>query len=551
MNRRKFIKQFSAGAVAPLALSGLPIQAMARPTPLARLAQSATNGKVLVLVQLHGGNDGLNTLVPVNDYDQYRNLRGRLGLANSGGRGVIPLDNSLALERQVALHPEMGPFKALYDQGLATIVQGVGYANTNGSHFRSRDIWYMGGSFDEYLPSGWLGRYLDGVYPDFPAAYPTEQVPDPPAIELGTGVSLAFHRENGIPMATSLQNPEAAVIGGGQGAVAPPNSLNGSLYTQELQWLLEVEEKANQYGQRIQDLWAQGRNSSVEYPTEYPLDVPPHLKVNELSPQLKGVARLLAAGIQTPVFLVRLSGFDTHSEQAVANNPSYGWHAILLHHLSTAIKAFMDDLQALGLADKVLVSTFSEFGRRALDNSSYGTDHGTTAPMFLFGKALKGGLIGTNPDLSPTGLAERFGNLNQQHDYRQVLSALLYDWLGADQAAIERTLFAPYMDIRVDLFGQFTGTEPNAFLAQRYRMDAIMPNPVKSTAVLGFYVNDRTHVHLALYNAQGKRVQTWVDKAMAPGQHSVRVDLSSLPTGPYVYTLRVRGLKISKRLLKA
>ena len=159
MKRRGFLKKIPiAAASAPVGLNGLPVGLLAK-GQLQQVVSSTSNDKVLVLIQLHGGNDGLNAVIPIDQYAQYYNLRPNIAIPDNGSRGYIPLDSTLASADQVGLHPDMVGTKALYDQGKAAIVQGVSYENHNGSHFRSRDIMFMGGDYDDYLGSGWMGRY--------------------------------------------------------------------------------------------------------------------------------------------------------------------------------------------------------------------------------------------------------------------------------------------------------------------------------------------------------------------------------------------------------
>jgi len=194
MKRRNFIKRLPLIASAPIVLNSIPLRVMSQGSHLARLAATSANDKVLVLIQMHGGNDGLNTVIPVDQYAEYYNLRPNIAISDNGPRKYIPLDSSLPIENQVGVHPDMESLKELYDRARVNIVQGISYENANGSHFRSRDVMFMGGSFDDYFNSGWIGRYLDYEFPGYPEAYPSPTMPDPLAIEFGSNISLAFHR---------------------------------------------------------------------------------------------------------------------------------------------------------------------------------------------------------------------------------------------------------------------------------------------------------------------------------------------------------------------
>ena len=194
MRRRQFIKKLSLAAV-PFTLGGIPLRLMAE-NSLTRMAQQSTNDRVLIILQMHGGNDGLNSIIPVEAYDLYYQWRANIAIpAKNSLRKMIPLDSTLPPNAQVGLHPDMIAMKDLYDRGRMTLVQGVSYKNNNGSHFRGRDISFMGGGFDDYFSSGWVGRYLQEEFEPkvYPADFPNSEMKDPLAIEMGSDVSLIFH----------------------------------------------------------------------------------------------------------------------------------------------------------------------------------------------------------------------------------------------------------------------------------------------------------------------------------------------------------------------
>ena len=516
MRRRGFLRKLPLVAGSSFMLNNMPFSAMSKSAPLYRLAASSDNDRVLILIQLHGGNDGLNTLIPVDQYAEYYQLRPNLAIPDNGKRKFIDLDGTLSAEDQVGLHPDLTHIKELYDQAKVNIVQNVAYDNVNGSHFRSRDIWFMGGDYDEYLPSGWMGRFLDHEYPGYPENYPNAEMPDPLAIEIGNGVSLAFHRNNGIPTAISIQNPEQfynliTSVGG-----APPEYIENTHYGEELKWIMDIEEKSNQYAGRLKDVYENGNNSpNVTYPELYPLNAPSGRIKNRLAPQLKMIARLLSGGVKTKIFLARLGGFDTHAEQVEPFDATMGTHAALLYHISSAMKAFQDDLKELGIEDRVITMTFSEFGRRAYSNGSYGSDHGTSAPMFIFGKMVKPGVIGTNPDLNNLNN----GNLVHQYDYRQVFTSAVLDWLEADSAAISATLFNDWVDSRLPIIGNgITGTK-EAFLNSRNFLEDCYPNPVTDRTVFSFRTSAKNRIKLDIVDIRGSVVKVLLNEVRGAGLH--------------------------------
>ena len=547
MKRRGFIRKLPLIAGSPFLLNNIPITAMAKYAPLQRLAATSTNDRVLVLIQLHGGNDGLNAVIPINQYAEYYNIRPNLAIPDNGKRKFIELDSTLPDEQQVGLHPDMLQMKDLYDRARLNIVQNVAYQNVNGSHFRSRDIWFMGGNYDEYLPSGWMGRYLDYEFPGYPDDYPNSDMPDPIGIEIGNGVSLAFHRANGIPMAISIQNPDQFYdlinsVGGD-----PPDSIADTHYGEELKWIMQIEEKSNQYASRLKEVFDQGSNSAtVTYPELYPLNAPQGRIKNTLAPQLKMIARLLSGGIKTKIFLARLGGFDTHAEQVEQYDATMGTHASLLYHIASAMKSFQDDLKDLGIEDKVLTLTFSEFGRRALGNGSFGSDHGTAAPMFVFGRYVNPGVIGNNADLNNLNN----GNLVHQYDYRQVFTAALKDWLEADPMAIEATRFSEWVDSALPIVNVRPLSAREQFLNERFQLRDCYPNPVKDRVMFSYYINARGLVKIQLLDVQGRLVKILMNEEKETGEHFLNADLSGLVPGTYLYAMKSGNFQKTKRLVK-
>ena len=544
MKRRGFLKKIPVAASAPVVLSGLPVGLLAK-GQLQQVVSTTANDKVLVLIQLHGGNDGLNAVIPIDQYAQYYNLRPNIAIPDNGSRGYIPLDSTIDLADQVGLHPDMVGTKALYDQGKAAIVQGVSYENHNGSHFRSRDIMFMGGDFDDYLGSGWMGRYLDHCFPNYPDAYPTAEMPDPLGLEIGTSVSLAFHRDNGIPVAVAAHDPEGFFDLINNTGGLPPESVMDTYYGQELQWIMNIEANSNQYADRLKEVFDNGSNTpGVTYPETYPLSA--SRLNNPLAPQLKLIARMLSGGSKTRIFLTRIGGFDTHGNQVESYDPTLGNHAALLYHISSAVEAFQNDLQGLGLEDRVVTATFSEFGRRAASNASYGTDHGNAAPMFVFGKAVKPGIIGTNPDL----LNLPGDNIPMQVDYRQVFTTILHDWMEASDQAMVQTLFDGFLDQKLDLFGSVITSTRDEFISRRFKLNSVYPNPVRDRTTFSYYINTPVLVNLELLDAGGRRIRSLISQQQGIGEHHVTFDLSDLKPGTYVYRMKAGPLDVAKKLIK-
>jgi uncharacterized protein (DUF1501 family) len=569
MKRRKFIKQLSLAAV-PITLGGIPIKLMAE-NSLTRMAEQSTNDRVIVILQLHGGNDGLNTIIPVEAYDLYYRWRANIAIpAKNSVRKMIPLDSTLPKEAQVGLHPDMIAMKDLYDRGRMTVVQGVSYKNNNGSHFRGRDISFMGGGFDDYFSSGWVGRYLQQEFAPktYPNDFPNPEMKDPLAIEMGSDVSLIFHQDGNIPTSISLNDPQsfAKLVEELEGFTdqgidprgKPPTALENSPYGKELNWILGLEDKSEDYAERLYDVYKAASASSVTYPERYPFNAPKGSMRNGLTPQLQLIARLLdgggpGLGVKTKVFLVKMGGFDTHAEQVESYDPTMGQHAALMYHIASAMKAFQEDLKARGLEDRVLTVTTSEFGRRVRANGSYGTDHGTGAPVMIFGKGVQPGVVGVVPDLNKQ-------NVEMQYDYRQVYANLLRDWMLVDENKINNDIFfkdflnGPKEDGTgnyepLPLATQVISGVSEGFINNRFSLENCHPNPANEFTVINFKINNTNLVDLILKDNQGRTLKNILHEERAEGSHSVRVDVTDLPTGIYFYSLKTGFFQDTKKLI--
>jgi uncharacterized protein (DUF1501 family) len=386
---------------------------------------SGRDSNILVVLQMAGGNDGLNTIVPHSN-DHYHRARPRLGV-----REVLKIDDTAGFNESLA------GFKALYDAGHLSVVQGVGYPNPNRSHFRSTEIWQTAVDADQVERHGWLGRYFDntcaGCDPTI-AVNIGRQMPQAFAAKTPTGVSLdnpqnyrflspekaepgkmssaeeSFRKLNQEEM---VENP-----GGSVGAISGSIKHGGSA----LDFLERTALDAQVSSDRIRAI-AGKFESRGGYPA------------SQLGNSLKLVAGLIGGGLETRVFYVSQGGYDTHTNQA-------GAHDRLLKDLGDSVKAFMGDIEAQGNLPRVLLMTFSEFGRRVAENASGGTDHGAAAPMFLAGGKVKAGLLGEAPGLAPGELFQ--GDLKYKIDFRSVYAAVLEGWLKTPSRPILGKAFPPF-----------------------------------------------------------------------------------------------------------
>jgi len=399
-------------------------------------AESATQivtGKdstILVVLQMAGGNDGINTVVPYTS-DFYHKARPRLGLS---------AQKVLDLNGEVGFHSAMTGFKDLYDAGNLAVIQGVGYPNPNRSHFRSTEIWQTASDSDKVEQYGWLGRYFDNACPGCDPTIAVNiggQTPQSFFARTPTGISVSspqnyrfisggryvagqedmleesYKKINDIPDASADVNS-----GGSIGAIAGGTPQSGSSV---LHFIERTALDAQVSSDQIRGIVARVQNQAV-YPA------------TKLGGDLKLIAQLISGGLPTRVYYVSQGGYDTHTNQA-------GTHERLLKELGDAMKAFVTDLKAQGNMQRVLVMTFSEFGRRVTENASGGTDHGAAAPLFVVGDKVKAGLLGGYPSLAPKDLFQ--GDIKYNVDFRRVYAGGWEHWLKTKSVPILGRQFAP------------------------------------------------------------------------------------------------------------
>jgi uncharacterized protein (DUF1501 family) len=535
MKRRNFLKIFPAAGVTPFILNGFSLRPFAN-SRIARIMASCDGiqERALVLIQLKGGNDGLNVVIPIPQYDRYMQLRPNIGIKDTGTNGYIALDSTMPNADQVGLHPSMTGFKALYDRGWAALIQGAGYDSINQSHFKGTDIWLSGGdSSAEYgnLTTGWMGRALQAFYPDV-LGFPTPDMPDPLGIQVGDpNISLGFHTETEHQNSINLSGQDPSgffsliqTIGG-----APINPIPNTQQGQELDYIMGVEQSVNAYAQRITAVFNAGTNMGT-YPTD------------SFSSQLKTVARMIRGGCKTKIYTCQLGGFDLHSAQVVQTDTGTGSHAKLLKTLSDGIKAFFDDLQLMGIADQVAACTFSEFGRCAKENGSVGTDHGTLAPMFVFGKNIRPKVHGTNVNLSDLTTDNQLKN--KQFDYRQVFASLLQDWLGANPYVMQEALLDSYQ--KVFLVKKAATVSPGCYfggspiISDPHKAGkgpfSVSPNPASGHTAFSFESNSEFSARLSVHSAGGTLISISTEQVYV-GSNIFHYDVLPLPAGNYFVRL--------------
>lgn len=542
MKRRNFIQLTSTAT----ALTLLPNEIFALFKSAGMTTCPDNSNKKIVLIQLSGANDGLNTIVPLNQYDAYAALRPNIKLNATGtANGIINLDSTLPLINQVGLHPSLTGFKSLYDAGFMRLIQGVGYPIQDKSHFKSTDLWLSGGDgtvANNVLGSGWVGRFLENYYANFLTAnYPL-------GIQLGSSEnSLGFHGEveHGMSININGQDPSGFYsVVNGLGGVAPstiPNSEYGDL----IQYILNNDTSTSTYAQTISAAFNSGSNS-VTYPN------------TGLANQLKSVAKFISGGLQTKVYLVKIGGFDTHDLQVASNTTTHlGKHADLMTEISGAITNFITDLNNQSLGNDVVAVTFSEFGRKAGENGNLGTDHGEIAPMFVFGGAINPGVSGTNINLGEAVLQNNYQVQTVQHDYRRVFSTILQDWFGANTTTLDLTFYdntnaigfannkVPNLIKSANLVGPecYSNTALSVDQFDTQNEVVIYPNPTNELITINatYSINSVT-----VYSMDGKLIGTY-NNPLTTNQYSINVQQFSV--GLYSVSVQTSNGNFTKKII--
>jgi uncharacterized protein (DUF1501 family) len=516
MKRRTFIKSSSLISL-PILVGGMKVAAIPH-SPFT----SSMNGsdKVLVLIQLNGGNDGLNTLIPIDQYDKLQAVRQNV---------IVPENSILELEDTLGFHPVMNGMQSLYLDGKMNIIQDVGYPNQNRSHFRSTDIWTSGSASNVFENTGWLGRYFDNSYSGFPEGYPNEDCPDPFALTVGSFVSQTCQ---GISsnFSTAVVDPEnISNINVGEEGEVDPNSC----YGMQLTFLRQSVAQTNAYGEAISTAVDNGTNMA-----DYPGD-------NRLAEQLKIVARLIAGGLQTSVYVVSLGGFDTHANQVTANSTMEGNHANLLRMLSEAVTIFQQDIELLGINERVVGMTFSEFGRRIKSNNSLGTDHGTAAPLFVFGSCVNPTITGENFEL-PNEIGNQDGT-PMQYDFRSVYGSILVDWFEVSESVVQDLLYEDFQYLPIiQSCSVSTETEPK----EHYQIEMeVSPNPLSDWATITYY-SQGEQTRISLFDMRGQELRLISDQFFPFGEHQVPVEFRGLPPGNYCIRVQTSAHQRSKIVQK-
>lgn len=516
MNRRHFLKSTAMASI-PLTLGGFPLFASARTN--ASLFD-VNNDKILVLIQLQGGNDGLSTIYHAAQYANLQAVRGNI---------IIPENTIINFQNSYGFHSAMQGMKDVWDADALGIVQNVGYPNQNRSHFRSTDIWNTGSSAEDFETKGWIGKFYDLNYSNYPNGYPNTTNPHPFALTMGKIVSETCQGVNANYSLSLLDpfNPGTALVSAG-------GNIPSNCYGDSLSFVNETVAQTNAYASVISAAANAGNNLSPKWNT----------LTTELSKKLKNVARLISGGLQTKIYVVQLGGFDTHDNQVVSGATGTGIHSNLLKELSDAVGAFQDDLNLLNVNNRVVGMTYSEFGRRIRSNAALGTDHGTAAPVFLFGTCIQKQILGDHPVIdTQVGIDE---GVPMQYDFRDIYGTILKDWLGLNTTEVNNVLH-PNVQTLPLFKTSCIQTLSNPELQKIDFEIKLYPNPASSFINIEFS-NWSDVTQVSIFDARGSQIEKI--QAENYSNQSINLNVSNYPSGIYFVHIQNKFGNKTKKFIK-
>lgn len=505
-SRRDFMRTTGLLSVGTLmSVKGMAIHQLL-PNALTNSLMNNDSDRVLVLIRLNGGNDGLNTVIDRGN-DEYYNIRPTIAIE----------ENQLwGLTDEIGMPNELLPLQKYWEGDRMKVIQNVGYPSQNYSHFRSSDIWASASDRDEYLETGWIGRLMDTEFPSFIETPPSA----PPAIQIGIENNLIFSGAE-ANLSLAISNPTEFYRIAQEGQLYNTKSLNDCPAESELRFARQTANNAYRYSTSIQEAYQKGI-TKADYPN------------NSLAEQLSIVARLIKGNLGTRVYMVTIGGFDTHSDQADS-------HPILLDRIATSVDAFLQDLDADSWGDRVLGMTFSEFGRTVQENGSFGTDHGTGGPMMIFGGDEMGsGLVGSPPDLINLG---QYDDPDFEIDFRAVYGSILGDWLGVDDRVLDHILGdQDSIDGLVPPANLPTGLNANtALLGYRKAYDS-------ENFEIKYGLSNSGETKLSLLKLNGTEYRVFVEEFKPRGSYTFELNKETnlVENGSYLIELKTDG-KIYRR----
>ena len=509
-NRRTFLQMLGLAGTGTMMLGGSNLTA-ANASPLNMALTSSESDKILLLIRLKGGNDGLNTIVPVYDYDIYAQKRPTLR---------IPENKLYNLSSDFAIDTSLNSFKSLWGDGKMKVAHGVGYNDYNMSHFSSADVWATG--VNPAADTGVFGKYFENQYPDYLVSPPK----DPAAIQIGSVGNLIFNGED-TNFAFTASDPKQLESIASTGSLHNMENLPGTTYGRQLGFLRGLINSTMTYAKVINEAHEASTNA-VEYGTD------------NFGKQLSIISRIIKGGLSTKVYLVTIDGFDTHADQSTK-------HKTLMQQLADGMKNFYDDLKATGDDKRVLAMTFSEFGRRPEENGSRGTDHGSASSTLIFGPGLEGnGFVSEHPDLNDI---DDKGNLKYTLDFRSLYSTMLKDWLNIDPNLVDSFFPTPFPTQSLGFSTNSLSTTDFSSYTDDF---SHVPTYSGRDTFIEYNLNAAAKVSIQLYNMVGQHIGTIANNLNYEGRHKVSIKeniKSTVMPGEYLYTIQTGGKRYSKLVM--
>ncbi len=511
-NRRSFLQALGmvGGGAVTFANTALSV---VKPSPLSVALNESETDRVLILIRLKGGNDGLNTIVPINQYDTYANARPSIRIKE---------DQLFNLDSNYGMPNYAQKLERMWGDGKMKVVHGVGYNDSSLSHFKGSDIW-ASSDVTRTQNNGWLGRYFENLYPDYLVNPPEKPV----AIQIGSNGNLIFEGDD-LNFAFSAADPKKLFDIAQNGTLYDFDNLPDCTYGEKVGFLKGVANTTFTYAGVINEAYEKS-NDYGDYPD------------NNLSRQLSIISRLIKGNLGTKVYLVTIGSFDTHNDQP-------NRHQELISQLTETISYFYEDLGDAGWDDKVVAMTISEFGRRVKQNGSNGTDHGTAAPVMLFGKGLEGnGFIGEHPDL--TQLTKN-GDMTHSVDFRQLYASVMKEWLCIDENQVKQVLLGEEYE-SLDLGFSCSSSIENPITDNEQIFEHLVTYS-ENQSFLHITNTKSAHVDISLYNLTGQKVATLRNEVMIEGKHIINIKEASktnLAEGFYAYRIVTNKKKYSKPVM--
>ena len=521
-SRRSFMQTLGIASVGSMML-GSKVLAASKPSLLSYAISNSENDNILILIRLSGGNDGLNTIVPLNQHGLYANARPNI---------YIPENKVLKLTDEYGVPDHMKFVEKMWGEGQFKAVHAVGMQRQSLSHFTGSEIWSnadINTTSFEGETTGWMGRYLEDKYPDYLLNPPNS----PAAIQVGNYGDLLFSGEEiDYAFTTSNVTQLEKIATSGLQYQVEDRLFDECTYDKQLKFLRGMANTTYQYSGVINEAYKLGKNQ-VEYTN------------NDFAKQLAIIARLIKGGLKTKVFMITLGGFDTHANQPVV-------HKKLMTTLTDAIGHFYDDLKFTGHDQLVLGMTYSEFGRRIFENGSRGTDHGKAAPMLLFGGGLNGsGFVGNHPNLNDD--VDSRGNLEHEIDFRDVYASILEQWMCVPVPMVEEFLLGyKYRSLNLGITScrGVLSTEENVIKLRDTTHKLIYKNNFDPYILLE--LSNNSYVKVDVLDLNGQKIATVFDESVF--QNKLEIELlkdvgTSIASGIYIYAVEVNTKRFTKKFI--